>query len=115
MLAMSFVASLLAASLSFAPVSQDSDAIARVRARLEADPADAAALEELAVLFGKGGDPDGQVAYLVLALDAWEKTEFDDAKLRDETLKRVGTALAAADKEISELKDARDAYVKDLA
>jgi len=103
------------AGVSVAAAEETADAVARVKGKLELDPADAAALEELAGLCGKQGDADGQVCNLVLALDAWEKTEFDDPKVREETLKRVGGALASADKEISELKEARDAYVKDLA
>ena len=76
------------------------------------DPQDPKAAAELSAQLGAFGDTDGQVAYLLYAIDALERAKStkaieDQLKVLRKDLKRVGKSVAA-------LGGQRNAYVKDL-
>lgn len=98
----------------FAAADVDED-LARLEAARELDPDDPTTLEAYSAALGKKGDVDGQVAFLMLALDAYEKTEVDDVAAKEKTLKRLGELLSKTDGEVSALREARNDYVKNLA
>ncbi len=78
------------------------------------DPESPQALERLSELLGKAQDEDGEVAYLLYAIDAYDKADGlaqsdKQAKIRslERRLERVGAGL-------SKVRSSRNAYLKEL-
>lgn len=95
--------------------AQASPELEAIVAQREFDPEDPIVLEAYSGALGKSGDVDGQVAYLIVALDAYDQTEVDDPAAKDKKLKALSDALLKLDPETSALRGARESYVKDLS
>lgn len=78
------------------------------------DPGDPVALERLSDLHGVDEDVDSQTAFLLLAIDAVDKAEFDSAGEKKAKLKELRRELDDLDAGLKSIRKARDSYLSDL-
>lgn len=105
----------LAALASFrSQVGGSTDAIQLAQLARSADPDDPAAVEALSIAFGEAGDDDAELAYLLLAIDGFERAEFDDEEDKAKKLKDLEKRLDKLDKGLGPIRKARDRYLGDL-
>ncbi|MBI5363224.1 MAG: DUF1570 domain-containing protein [Planctomycetes bacterium] len=88
--------------------------IAKVEEQRALDPNDPKTLEALSALLGQKSDRDGELAYLMSALAAYDDLEFDDPKEKEKKLADVSARLTKLDAASAALKGSRDQYLKDL-
>ena len=92
-------------------IDQEREEVQRARGL---DPDSPTALERLSRVRGAMGDSDGQLAYLLFALDAYDQTEFDDEKEKEKKLKELRKELGKIDDGLGSITSYRDAYLDDL-
>ncbi len=86
--------------------------LAAAWARRNLDPDDPEAAAALSVALGEYGDVDGQVAYLLYAIDALERAE--SSKEIEDRLKELRKDLRKVGKAVAALGGQRDSYVEEL-
>jgi hypothetical protein len=108
-----FVVSAVATTI--APTDDDrSQEIAAVEALRMLDPEDPVALERLAALLGEQGDLDAELAYLLSAQDAYDRTETDDARAKAKQLKAIVRRIGKIDPASAGIHRAVNRYASDL-
>ena len=85
-----------------------------VRHERAIDPENPDSLAALAELLGQADDEDGELAYTLYALDAYEALEMDDEKAKESLLKGLDKRLKKLDSSVHRLGSNRDSYVNDL-
>lgn len=102
--------------VSVAPAQEDAsdDPVRAAELARSQDPDDPAALEALSLASGEAGDADGELAYLLLAIDGYDSQEFDDEAAKKKKLKELEKRLKRLDKGLSSIRPARDSYLRDL-
>lgn len=90
------------------------DAVQIAQLARSADPDDPAAVEALSLAVGVAGDQDAELAYLLLAIDGFERAEFDDEDAKAKKLKDLEKRLNKLDKGLGPIRKARDRYLLDL-
>ncbi len=95
------------------PIAAELAEIQRQRAR---DPDDPVALEKYSTLLGRQGDADGQVAYLIAAIDALDRTEVEPSleRTKERELKRLTELMTKLDPQLSALRGYREDYLLGL-
>lgn len=78
------------------------------------DPEGAAVLVEYADALGEGGDADGQLAFLLLALDAMDRQEVTHAREHSAARRRIEQQVQRLDPGHAGLVRARERYLRDL-
>lgn len=99
------------------PQDDGEDGLSPVEAAQRArstDPGDPEALEAVARAFEEEGDADGHVAYLLLAADAVDQTEYDDEAEKEEKLEALFDEIEGLGAELRSIRKARDSYLNDL-
>lgn len=86
-----------------------------VREQRARDPEDPALLHKYATLLGKSGDEDGELAYLLYALEAYESTESDNAKKTGQTIAAIEKQIKRIDSGCSRMRGHRDGYLRELS
>ncbi len=106
----------LPAVCSFAGGQDDADlsGLERAQRARSADPDDPGALEAVARAFEADGDVDGHVAYLLLAADAVDQTEYDDEAAKEQRLEALVAEIDELGAGLKSIRKARDSYLSDL-
>lgn len=88
--------------------------VERAQLARSVDPEDPGALEALARAFQEEGDADGHVAYLLLAADAVDQTEYDDEAEKEAKLEALIAEVEGLGAGLKSIRKARDSYLADL-
>jgi len=88
--------------------------LARVREDRVVDPEDPELLARYAALLGRSGDEDGEVAYSLYAIEAFEVAETDDEQTKERTIEQLEKRVKKLDPSVHRLRGKRDHYLEEL-
>ncbi len=96
------------------PEGAVADALEAAQFARSADPDDPSAMEALSEAYGAAGDADGELSYLLISIDGYERAEFDSEDEKAAKLKALEKRLDKLDKGLGPIRKARDKYLGDL-
>ena len=95
-------------------ILQEPDSLREIERRRALDPFDPVVLCEYAALLHGEGDLDGELAYLICALDAYDHLETEDDKQKERALRAVERKIRTLDEGSARLRSTRGRYVQAL-